>query len=82
MEDCFFIKPIYFHQIFSIWREREIVVYSNQAIPQLKLDQEWMHLMSEAKKAGFTINEIRDFLKQETTIQGAEVATVQNRHLL
>lgn len=35
-------------------------------ISEVKLDQEWLQLMSEARRAGLTINEIRVFLTQET----------------
>lgn len=40
-------------------------MYSNRIISEVKLDQEWLQLMSEARKAGLTIEEIRVFLTQE-----------------
>ena len=68
--------------MYFIWREWEIALFSNQAIPQLKLDQEWIDLMLEAKKVGFTIDEIRSFLKRETIIHGIRIVDVQKKYSL
>ena len=53
-----------------IGKEKGINVYSNQVISKKELDQEWLDLVAEAKKAGLTISEIRDFLNRETIPSG------------
>ena len=40
-------------------------MYSNYVVSEVKVDQEWLSLIREAKKAGLTIEQIRDFLNKQ-----------------
>lgn len=52
-----------------------MVMNSDQAVTETKLDLEWLQLILEAKKAGLTITEIRNFLSTET----AHIQTEEKR---
>lgn len=52
-------------------------MYSNRIISEAELDQEWLSLIAEAKKAGLTIAEIRDFLTNERQTQEIQQAALQ-----
>lgn len=59
-------------------RAKEINVYTNRVNPEL--DQEWRYLIAEAKKAGLTMKQIRDFLNSKKTIQGIHNAEQKEKY--